>query len=376
VLGDLLVLVHDAGASASTVRATLREWHHHERLRAALQMGDGDVQMYAPMDGPVPETSESVTRVWLAPPDRVREEREEGGRHSVAVRRGRRWWHHDPVNGTISNEDDLEVRSGVGQEVAWLLEPAALVSGLRLTDVRQVRSAGRPALRALGRPRRTAGFRAWIPMRPDFDGADEVIIDVDAEHGMLLRLEARLGGEPYSVRAVLEVAFGEDLAEETFKLQRPAGEPVRSPRGGSRLHHDIPIGRAVALAPFPVWILRRMPAGWEVHIAFAEEDDGPAQLFLHYQAEHGTQELVLAEMPAGADGTSELPGGSAWRPRRRGGRELELREPEQDWHRVQVRLALEGTSVLLHSGTLGANALMDAAAGLVRAPGTEPQLGR
>ncbi len=141
------------------------------------------------------------------------------------------------------------------------------------------------------------------------------------------------------------------------------------------MHHDIPIDRAVALAPFPVWIVRRVPADWEVDITFAEGDDGAPQLFLHYRAEHGTQELSVVEGPQGARHAEELPGGELWQGERRNGRELELREPAEDWHRAQVRLALDGTDVLLHSGTLSVSALADAAAELVRAPGSEPRLG-
>ena len=115
MLADLLVLMHDAGEPVSTVRATIREWRHLARTRAAMQAGDGDIQMYAPTDTPLPETSESVIRVWLAPPDRVREERDEDGRLSVGVRRGALWWHHDPANGTISNAGDPDVRSGIGE---------------------------------------------------------------------------------------------------------------------------------------------------------------------------------------------------------------------------------------------------------------------
>ena len=193
---------------------------------------------------------------------------------------GALWWHHDPSNGTISNAGDPDVGSGIGDELSWLTEPAALMGALRFTGLERGEHAGRPTLRAVGRPRAT-GRDDWSLGRLGAMGADELVLHVDAERGTLLRIESRHAGEPYSVREVLEIAFGEDFAEETFELQRPKGEPVRSVRDRSKVHHDIPIDRAVALAPFPVWIVRRVPADWEVDIAFAEGDDDAPQLFLH-----------------------------------------------------------------------------------------------
>jgi len=53
---------------------------------------------------------EERVRVWRAPPDRVREEREGSYGASVAARRGRRWWRYAEQNGAISKEGAPEER--------------------------------------------------------------------------------------------------------------------------------------------------------------------------------------------------------------------------------------------------------------------------
>ena len=86
--------------------------------------GRGSGVGYAPADAEGDcEPIESIVRVWLAPPDRGREEREGADGEGFGVRRGGLWWHYDPHNGALSNEHDREVGSGIGEEVWWLLDP-------------------------------------------------------------------------------------------------------------------------------------------------------------------------------------------------------------------------------------------------------------
>jgi hypothetical protein len=53
---------------------------------------------------------------------------------------------------------------------------------------------------------------------------------------------------------------------------------------------------------------------------------------------------------------------------------MEIREPVESRQSAQARLALDGTRILIHSSDLGADALADVAAGLVRAPAEPPDL--
>ena len=106
-LGDLLELLHGAGTGDRTVCATVTSWQHHERTRDAFtaQIEEGNAAVFLAVgagDEPAPAESTTTTRLWIAPPDRVREE---SGDH-VAVRRGQLWWTYSPDEGALTNADD------------------------------------------------------------------------------------------------------------------------------------------------------------------------------------------------------------------------------------------------------------------------------
>ena len=147
-LADLLVLMHDSRGRGSTLRATVVEWRHHERMAEVFGRG-GKVVRYAVRDSPepAPETSESVSRFWFAPPDRFREEHGDR-RDGVAVARGDSWWRYDAVVGAISHEVEPDMDGGVGEQLTWILEPARLLAALEFGEVAAGEQAGRPTLRA------------------------------------------------------------------------------------------------------------------------------------------------------------------------------------------------------------------------------------
>ncbi|MET0684954.1 MAG: hypothetical protein ABW060_06535 [Solirubrobacteraceae bacterium] len=369
-LAELLALMHDARGRGSTLRATVAEWRHHERMAEVFGRG-GKVIRYAFRDSaePAPETSESVSRFWFAPPDRVREEHDDH-RDGVAVARGERWWRYDSVGGAISHEVEPDMDGGVGEQLAWILEPARLLGALEFGEVAAGEQAGRPTLRARAVPRpplRGGGPDTALFMLGASD-ADDVVLDVDAERGVLLRVECRIGGEPYLVREVREIAYDEELADSTFELEFPEGVHARAIE--REFEHDVTLERAVALAPFAVWIAPRVPRDWAVDITFVKAMERPPtepRVFIHYAAENGVQEYVISQTATDSVFVDELPGG-AWERHEIDGRAMELREQVEDWHPAQVRLELGGTRLHLHSGSLSRGVLADVAAELVPAP--------
>jgi hypothetical protein len=119
----------------------------------------------------------------------------------------------------------------------------------------------------------------------------ELLLDVDAERGTLLRIESRFEREPIALSEVVEIAFDEAFDDDTFVFTPPAGERVRSVLELSPVRHELTIEQAVELAPFTVWIPARLPAGWEAEIGFAAEQDRPPMaphVYLHYRAADGT----------------------------------------------------------------------------------------
>ena len=206
--------------------------------------------------------------------------------------------------------------------------------------------------------------------------ADDVVLDVDAELGLLLRVECRIGGEPYLVREVREIAFGETFPDSIFELELPEGETVQAIE--RPFEHDVTLERAVALAPFGLWIAPRVPRDWEVDITFVKAMERPPtepQVVLHYSAGNGAQEYVISQTAAAGVFVDELPGG-AWEQHEIDGRAMELREQVEDWHPAQVRLELGGTRLHLHSGSLSRGVLADVAAELVPAPDAPEYPGR
>jgi hypothetical protein len=59
----------------------------------------------------------------------------------------------------------------------------------------------------------------YAPLEPFQEGADDYLLSVDAEVGVILRLASRLRGEEFDVFEVLDIAFDEALAEGTFRLE-------------------------------------------------------------------------------------------------------------------------------------------------------------
>ena len=379
-LGDLLVLLHGARGRIATVRAVVRTWQHIGRSRAAMEhgAGRGGFVAYGPADEPERESVESTVRLWLAPPDRAREERRDDDGERLGVRRGRTWWAYDAHGGAVSNEEQPDVGSGIGEEFGWLLDPAAIIGFLDFDELRPARRAGRPVLSVRAVPRATTDGAPTPLFRLGAFGADELRLDVDAERGALLRIEARFEGQPFAISEILEIAFDERFPDDTFVFTPPHGEEVRPIGEPFAVRRDLTIEQAVALAPFPVWIPSRVPARWELEVGFAAEQDRPAAapcVFLHYRARDATHGLHITESPADrpADVEAEGPGGP-WRAAERGAPPMELRVPAERWQPAQLRLELDGTRVLMSSSDLGTDALADLAAALVRAPSAPPEL--
>jgi outer membrane lipoprotein-sorting protein len=384
-LGDLLVLLHGARGRTSTVRATVRTWRHDGRMREAMARSArrGSAVMYAG-DGDEDagrDPVEGLVRVWLAPPDRAREEREGGDGEGFGVRRGELWWHYNPLSGATSNEDQPDVGGGTADELWWLIDPAPVIGLLDFDRIAPGSRAGRDVVRVRAVPRTLAEGDDWPLMRLGAFGADELLLDVDAERGALLRIESRFEGQPLVVSEVTGIAFDEAFADDVFVFTPPPGEQVRSIADQFPVQRGLTIEQAVARAPFSLWIPARLPAGWETEIAFAAENDRPPMaphVHLSYRAPDGTHTVSIAESPAdhpGEHSDYEHARPNPWQQTERDGRQMQIREPAETWQAAQVRLELDGTRILMHSGDLDAGWLADLACGLVRAPAEPPRLG-
>jgi hypothetical protein len=342
---------------------------YEEAGQAVFAVGDG------------PEREERLVRLWLAPDRHAREESDGPHGRTIGVRRGRLWWRYDERLGAVTNEERPEVGGGVGEEFAPLLDPAPLIGLLDYAGIAPGRQAGRSTLRVHATPRDTGDHAEWPLMRIGAMGADGLLVDVDAERGVLLRVECRLGDRPFAVSEIVDVAFDEEIPDDVFVFTPPPGERVRSIDEQFDVRHDLTIEQAAAMAAFPLWITPRLPRDWQLEISFAAEQERPAMaphVYLHHRPLDGTHSITMAQSPAGHPGQHsdyEHANPGRWREVTRAGRRMEVREPRESWQPAQVRLEIDGTRIHIHSNDLDADALADFAASLVRAPSTPPRLG-
>ena len=109
----------------------------------------------------------------------------------------------------------------------WLVDPGPIIGLLDYDGFARGHRAGRETIEVRAVPRAVGDGDNWPLVRLAGEGADELHLAIDAEHGALLRIELRLGGEPYAIYEALEVAFGEPFADDVFAFTPPPGEEVR-----------------------------------------------------------------------------------------------------------------------------------------------------
>jgi outer membrane lipoprotein-sorting protein len=323
-LAQLLELLYGAHARFRSVRGVLREWRDSELSERAIRheaeqqerrqgqpVGRARSMQIAFASGPAgpapPSEIETVVRFWLELPDRVREEHHSTHPHGrdglVMVKRGELWWHYDPRSGAVSNEDEPEVGSGVGDSLEQLLDPIDLLAGRELELLGETTFAGRRALEVRSRPRSSNN-----PLIQAFRvGAQEYRHLVDCERGVLLRNAALFQGQEFGVTELSEITFDEAFPDDTFVLELPAGEVFASPHAGHPFRH-ITIEEAVERAGFPLWVLPRLPEGqWRMLVVHVEpRERPPVQEMVHitYMREDAQHQLRLSESGAGSDSSA------------------------------------------------------------------------
>jgi outer membrane lipoprotein-sorting protein len=391
-LGDLLVLMAGAHRSFRTLRAELRLWRHHERAHAAYMQRHGEqsggVSMvsfgYSPSDEephepPASETDERL-RLWLARPDRLREESSLtfGGRHveRLLVRVGEAWWSFDEVSGAQTNGGSPNHQHGASLD-GTVLDPAQLLSESSFEILGTTMHAGREAIRV----RSTPSPRDPVLREAGYPGCWPQELLVDAERGVLLRATSLFEGEPFSSTEFVSVAFDEELADELFVFVPPAGEEVRDASSAmQQRHRTLPLHEAARRAPFTVYVPASIPAGWQMRV-YSQDADArqgwPASVNVHYADAIGRLNLNISEQAAGEAGLpATTPDGGEWRLDRLAVGEVRLWEPSADMGEMPcIALAdIAGTRVQITTGDLSLDALAELASGLVPAPTEPPSL--
>jgi hypothetical protein len=209
-LSECLARMHDASARVTSVRATVVIEYRGERPPIAVPKGAAH-QGLNPRDPGDTKPARETVELWMTAGGDVREERRGGVAGPLtAIRSGPRW---SVVRGadSFSSADFPDAVSGAGEEFGWLLDPSELIGALRFAVMGDGDVAGRRTVRLRGVPRAVSDPDRFVHLLR-LGGADDYVLDMDAEHGVLLRVEARAGGRAFLVREVIYVAFDEGIA--------------------------------------------------------------------------------------------------------------------------------------------------------------------
>jgi hypothetical protein len=388
-LGDLLELLHGASSRFDRLHAVFRTWRHEEReeeafaahaegaqIAGAIHVADLDVDGDEADEHYSPEI-EGVVRIWLDGLDKLREEREDDDGFEITVRRGAKWLQRSEDADVYMGEYDDE---GMGtaadvQELSWLADPGRAVGILDLEPSGHGQRAGRDVILVRARP--LDAHRGSGLLEPFGEGADEYCFEVDADLGLILRLEARRDGLPFSIFEALSIEVDEPIPEERFTLEPPPGQRIRTMEEAfGRTAFDIPLHRAARDASFRVFIPARVPREWELTVtsmSAGETPDLPARVVLSYRSRDATASLMVMETSSDARSQSAVgPGVPAFEDITRDGLHLRASERTTEWPQSEVALVRDGTAISMFSSDLEVEALIAFALSLVPASDAPP----
>jgi outer membrane lipoprotein-sorting protein len=391
-LGELLELLHRSRRGFQTFHGRYRLWRHEklnaEAFEAAVEAEkerEGGAVAVLRLGGKEPPSStvEGEWRIWLERPDKIREEFDsEDFGAPLVVQVGKRWWSFDRWNGAITNEGEEDVGGGAGEQFSGWLEPASVLGLLEFEALGEGEVAGRRTLNARA-IRATPGIAvdhdAWGLHRLGVD-AEQYELALDAERGVILRLEARHRGQPFFIGEARTVEFDQPLAEEIFVFRAPEGEEVR-PFEHEGPAFDLPIEEVVERAPFAVFVPARVPRDWEFSAGFMqarERPPMPALAVLHYRSADGTASVQISEHAAGAgdpdDDVFEAEDAPPVEHIERDGLTIEVRGRTSEWSQSVLKTVREGTEISMYSDQLSGDFLVDLAVNLVPARDQPPRL--
>lgn len=341
-LGDLLESLHQASRRFDRARIVWRTWHHDERASAAFaaELEEMGARPLATLDAdaePLPPERTGRIRIWFERPDRWREERE---------------------------------GESIGADLGLHLDPAPAIGLYDFEPLGPGQRAGHNVINARATPRsQEVSQDIGVTLGA---GADELLLEVDAEKGVLLRVESRRGGEPFSLFEAEEVAFDTPHPPTTFAYEPPPGEELHTWE-----LHELPLHEAARRAPFPVFVPTHVPEDWGLAVSFTAPHDRPAvaaQVHLWYRAGGGVAAVNVIEE---ANGHARTPDAADWHDETLDdGTPLRVRDRTDDLPQAQLMTTRAGTAISMHSTELDADALVDLAASLRPAPTEPPELGR
>lgn len=324
---------------------------------------------------PRPPEHEEEVRLWVARPDRMREEHHNSdcGHATLAVQVGSTWWSYSPRMGAMTNDGDEHHQHGIGQMFHALLDPARVMGLFDIEITGRGERAGHGVICAAWRPRALTDHDQFA-LHQLGSGAQEHAIEVDAERGVLLRLEARFAGEPIAISEAMDVTFDTDLDPELFRFVAPGGEQPQAARSLHRFHPGVALHEAAAMVPFTVYALRDVPVGWELTVSAHLGSERPpvqAAVHLNYRSNDATAAVNIGLGPAETHDEWRLDEAEEIK---RGDQTLRIRRRTDTWPQAQLSTVLANTMVTMNSDNLSADDLVELADRLVAASDAPPSL--
>jgi hypothetical protein len=166
-----------------------------------------------------PDENREDWRAWLAKPDERRAEFQVGDEVVTAVFHGSSWWSWSPSRGFITNDGAPNHSHGFGPGEA-LIDPATHLASIQLKMNERTTFLTRPAYVVTALPRELSqpGFNTTFHMLGT--GADLYKLVVDAEVGVLLRVQAEFQGDAFRVIEVDDISVNERFGDATFDSNR------------------------------------------------------------------------------------------------------------------------------------------------------------
>jgi hypothetical protein len=223
-LGHLLELIDDAHCRLGSLEAHYRDWRRpRPGLRITARRDDhGELIPSWLGAGPFPTATVSTRRICTERRDRVRVELQQADRVIwLGILDGCRWWRWNAIDGVMTSAGAQSNRPPRLPPLLTppLIEPIRPLGSFRLRPCGQRERAGRKVPCARGSPRNTK-------LLPAFDDC-ELELELDAEHGTILRLAVFDAGTLVAQTEVLRICYDHDLDPRLFAFAAPDGSPPR-----------------------------------------------------------------------------------------------------------------------------------------------------
>lgn len=165
---------------------------------------------------------EENTRLWHERPDRWRQETESSDQPGITYRVANGqgpWWFYQPPDWADYSPANPNGEFSPDEEFACLLDPFRVRYGFECT----LKIVGEAYVTGRNTVEVEAKAISWdyAPHGPFWDGADDYLMSVDAEIGVILRFASRLRGAECDSFEITELVFDETFPEDTFVLDLP-----------------------------------------------------------------------------------------------------------------------------------------------------------